>query len=46
MLKQSHRGKSRSLLRAAAEVNANPNQFAAEWITPFNQVVRSILERA
>ena len=46
MLKQSHRGKSRSLLRAAAEVNANPDQFAAEWMLPFNQVIRKILERA
>lgn len=46
MLKQSHRGRSRSLLRAVAEVNANPNQFAGEWMEPFNRVIRGILERA
>jgi HPt (histidine-containing phosphotransfer) domain-containing protein len=44
MLKQSHRG--RSLLRAVAEINASPNQFAEEWMAPFNQVIRRILERA
>ena len=46
ILKQAHRGKSRSLLRAVAEVNANPNQFAPEWIDPFNRVIRTILERS
>lgn len=46
MLKQSHRGRSRSILRAVAEVNASPNQFAAEWMKPFNQVIRDILERS
>lgn len=46
MLKQSHRGRSRSLLRAVAEINASPNQFAEEWMAPFNQVIRRILERA
>jgi HD-GYP domain-containing protein (c-di-GMP phosphodiesterase class II) len=43
-LKQTHRGQSRSMLRAAAEVNAAEQQFAAEWIAPFNQVVRGLLE--
>lgn len=46
ILKQSHRGRSRSFLRAAAEINANPNQFAPEWIAPFNRVIRRILERS
>lgn len=45
ILKQAHRGRSRSFLRAAAEINANPNQFAPEWIEPFNRVIRGILER-
>lgn len=45
MQKQSYRGRSRSGLRAAAEVNANPAQFAPEWIAPFNRVIRQILER-
>lgn len=46
ILKQAHRGRSRSFLRAAAEINANPNQFSPEWIEPFNRVIRSILERS
>lgn len=46
ILKQAHRGRSRSFLRAAAEINANPNQFAPEWIAPFNRVIRSLLERS
>ncbi|MCX7897018.1 MAG: HD domain-containing protein [Rhodocyclaceae bacterium] len=41
MLKQSHRGHGRSLIRAIAEINANEHQFAPEWIRPFNAVVRS-----
>jgi HD-GYP domain-containing protein (c-di-GMP phosphodiesterase class II) len=45
MQKHSHRGRSRSGLRAAAEINANPAQFAPEWIEPFNHVIRQILER-
>lgn len=44
MLKHSHRGHSRSLLRAIAEVNACNNQFAAEWIDPFNTVIRRMIE--
>ena len=46
ILKQAHRGRSRSFLRAAAEINANPNQFAPEWIDPFNRVIRGLLERS
>ena len=44
MLKHSHRGHSRSKLRAIAEVNACDNQFAQEWIVPFNSVVRRMIE--
>lgn len=44
MLKHSHRGKNRSVLRAIAEINACNNQFAPEWIAPFNQVIRRTLE--
>ena len=43
-LKHSNRGQSRSLVRAIAEVNACDNQFAPEWIEPFNTVVRRMLE--
>jgi HPt (histidine-containing phosphotransfer) domain-containing protein len=44
MLKHSDRGQTRSLLRAIAEINACDNQFAAEWIGPFNGVIRKMLE--
>ena len=43
-LKHSHRGQSRSLIRAIAEVNACDNQFAPEWILPFNTVIRRMVE--
>jgi len=43
-LKHSHRGQSRSLLRAIAEINACDNQFAPEWIGHFNAVVRRMVE--
>ena len=43
-LKHSNRGHSRSLVRAIAEINACDNQFAPEWIEPFNGVVRRMLE--
>lgn len=43
-LKHSHRGQSRSLLRAIAEINACDNQFAPEWIGHFNGVVRRMVE--
>lgn len=44
-LKHSHRGESRSLIRAIAEINACDDQFAAEWIEPFNRVIRKMVER-
>lgn len=44
MLKHIHRGKNRSVLRAIAEVNACDNQFAPEWIGPFNAVIRKTIE--
>ncbi|MDO8933495.1 MAG: HD domain-containing phosphohydrolase [Rhodocyclaceae bacterium] len=43
-LKHSHRGQSRSLLRAIAEINACDNQFAPEWIGHFNSVIRRVVE--
>ena len=44
MLKHINRGKNRSVLRAIAEVNACDNQFAPEWIEPFNRVIRRTVE--
>lgn len=44
MLKHSHRGRNRSVLRAIAEINACDRQFAAAWIAPFNAVIRKTLE--
>ncbi len=44
MLKHIHRGKNRSVLRAIAEINACDNQFAPEWIAPFNIVIRKTIE--
>ena len=44
MLKHAERGRKRALLLAIAEINACDRQFAAEWIAPFNQVVRRLLE--
>lgn len=43
-LKHSHRGQTRSLVRAIAEINACDNQFAAEFIGPFNSVIRKMVE--
>lgn len=43
-LKHSHRGQSRSLLRAVAELNACDNQFSPELMRHFNQVIRRTLE--
>ena len=43
-LKHRHRGQGRSLLRAAAEVNASDRQFSTEWIEHFNQVIRGVVE--
>jgi HD-GYP domain-containing protein (c-di-GMP phosphodiesterase class II) len=44
MLKHISRGKNRSVLRAIAEINACDNQFAPEWITAFNQIIRRTVE--
>ncbi len=44
-LKHSARGHNRSVLRAVAEVNACSNQFAPEWIEPFNSVIRRMVEQ-
>ncbi|WP_263770751.1 HD domain-containing phosphohydrolase [Propionivibrio soli] len=44
MLKHINRGRNRSVLRAIAEINACNNQFAPEWIEPFNQVIRRTVE--
>lgn len=46
MLKHIDRGRNRSVLRAIAEINACDQQFAPEWIGPFNQVIRRSLEAA
>ncbi|HEY3325856.1 MAG TPA: HD domain-containing phosphohydrolase [Novimethylophilus sp.] len=43
-LKHSQRGQGRSLVRAIAEINAGDNQFAPEWIGPFNTVIRRMIE--
>jgi response regulator RpfG family c-di-GMP phosphodiesterase len=43
-LKHSARGHKRSILRAIAEVNACGNQFAPEWIEPFNAIIRRRVE--
>ncbi len=43
-LRQSHRGETRSVLRAVAEINACDNQFAPDMIRHFNVVVRRTLE--
>lgn len=45
-LKHSTRGHKISVLRAIAEVNACDKQFAPEWISPFNTVVRRMLEQS
>jgi len=44
MLKHINRGRNRSVLRAIAEINACDNQFAPEWIEPFNRVIRRSVE--
>lgn len=43
-LKHSKHGDERSLVRAIAEINACDNQFAPEWISAFNIVVRRMVE--
>ena len=44
MLKHSHRGQNKSVLRAIAEVNASDQQFDPDWIEPFNRVIRNMME--
>ncbi|WP_028451218.1 HD-GYP domain-containing protein [Chitinilyticum aquatile] len=44
MLKHSHRGQQRSVLRAISEINATVEQFDSFWIAPFNRVIRATLE--
>jgi len=44
MLKHRKHGGHRSLVRAIAEINACDNQFAPEWISAFNAVVRRMVE--
>ncbi|MDR3298923.1 MAG: HD domain-containing protein [Candidatus Accumulibacter sp.] len=46
ILKHASHGKNRSLLRAIAEINACENQFAPEWIKPFNQVIRRTIDHS
>jgi HD-GYP domain-containing protein (c-di-GMP phosphodiesterase class II) len=46
MLKHAHRGQRRSMLRAAAELNAADDQFERAWLDPFNQVIRRMLEQS
>jgi len=43
-LKHGDRGRTRSIVRAIAEVNACDNQFAPEWILSFNAVIRRLVE--
>jgi HD-GYP domain-containing protein (c-di-GMP phosphodiesterase class II) len=43
MLKHAYRGQKISKLRAAAEINGCDRQFAAEWIDPFNRLVRQMI---
>jgi HD-GYP domain-containing protein (c-di-GMP phosphodiesterase class II) len=45
MQKHNTRSHNRSVLRAVAEVNACDNQFALEWIEPFNSVIRHMVEQ-
>ncbi|WP_028454619.1 HD domain-containing phosphohydrolase [Chitinilyticum litopenaei] len=44
MLKHSHRGQQRSVLRAISEINATEQQFDAFWVEPFNRIIRTMLE--
>ncbi|KAF0812161.1 Cyclic di-GMP phosphodiesterase response regulator RpfG [Andreprevotia sp. IGB-42] len=44
MVKHHQRGQHRSVLRAIAEVNASDRQFDPAWVTPFNAVIRTMLE--
>jgi HPt (histidine-containing phosphotransfer) domain-containing protein len=44
LLKRRLRGEKRPLIRAIAEINACEDQFASEWIAPFNRVIRALAE--
>jgi hypothetical protein len=44
MVKQGTRGQARSVLRAAAEVNAAEQQFDHCWFEPFNRAIRHVME--
>lgn len=44
LVKQGARGQARSMLRAAAEVNAADHQFDPGWVGPFNRAVRLVME--
>jgi HD-GYP domain-containing protein (c-di-GMP phosphodiesterase class II) len=44
LLRHSHRGQQKSILRAIAEINAGDRQFAADWVAAFNRVIRAQLE--
>lgn len=44
MLRHIHLGRNRAVLRGIAEINACDQQFAPEWIAPFNAVIRKTLE--
>lgn len=44
MLKHDHRCRKRSALLAIAEVNACDRRIAPEWIAPFKQVVRRLID--
>ena len=39
-----HRQNRKSVVRAIAEVNACDDQFAREWVDPFNRVVRRLIK--
>jgi HD-GYP domain-containing protein (c-di-GMP phosphodiesterase class II) len=45
MLKHASRGRNRSVLRAIAEINACDNQFAPDWIGPFNQIIQRTIDQ-
>ncbi len=45
MLKHASQGKSRSILRAVAEVNASDKHFDPEWTRAFNVVIRQLADK-
>lgn len=44
VVKHHARGRPRSILRAAAEVNAGEHQFDRRWFEPFNRAVRQLMD--